>query len=185
MATNSLAHRRASAVHAPIIAALAIVLASCTNPALRTDSRVATRTKIEGVYALQEWHLGGQAVRPPLVDGRFVLANGTVIFVVHNRSDGANPVTIASYGKYTLDAQRLAYRYDEWAVFEQASSVITAYRNPPWEGMREFSVTASDGGVRLRSANGQQEFWFGADGVATYTEDGKVLRIYKRVTETP
>ena len=88
-----------------------------------------------------------------------MLANGAVIFVVHNRSDEANPVTTASYGKYTLDAQSFAYRYDEWAVFAQAAaSGITAYRKPPWDGMREFSVITSDSGVRLRSDNA--EFWW-------------------------
>jgi hypothetical protein len=48
--------------------------------------------------------------------------------------------------------------------------------------MRSFAAKLEDGVVRLRSENGQQEFLFTAEGI-TYSENGKPLRVWRRITE--
>ena len=82
----------------------ATLLCSCAlSPA--ADPSKSAKARIEGVYALQEWHLGGEVVRAPRVDGRFFLLDGVVITVLHNRVQEGNQTTVASYGSYVLDAK--------------------------------------------------------------------------------
>ena len=57
----------------------------------------ALRAGIEGVYVLTEWHRNGEVIRPPLVDGRSVLLNSRLMFIVHDRSQGTNKTTLAGY----------------------------------------------------------------------------------------
>jgi hypothetical protein len=141
----------------------------------------SAKARIEGVYSLQEWHLGGEIVRPPLVDGRFLLLDGAVITVLHNKVKEANQTTVASYGSYLLDGTTFSYRYDDTTVLVQTDAAATVSRKVPWEGMRSFALSSESNVVRLRSDNGQQEFLFTPDGLLTYSENGKVQRVWQRV----
>lgn len=162
---------------------LAVVLSSCASSSLVADSQLAgVKAKVEGVYSLEEWHLAAGVARPPHVDGRFVLLNGAVITLLHNRVQEANQTTVAAYGTYTLDVSRFAYNYADMSVYVQRASSITASHKPPWEGMRGFSVISEGSTVRFRSDTGNQEFLFTADRVS-YSENGKVQRVWKRVAE--
>ncbi len=134
----------------------------------------------EGMYALEEWHKDGQVLHPPQVDGRFVLLNGSVVYIIHSRVPGATQTTSASFGTYVLRDGKFSYRYDVPSTFTQTASGITVSRDPPWEGMRSFDVLRDRDAVRLRSPNGAQEFVFTKDGL-TYSEGGKVLRVWRRV----
>ena len=159
----------------------ATLLCSCAlSPA--ADPSKSAKARIEGVYALQEGHLGGEDVRPPRVDGRFFLLDGVVITVLHNRVQEGNQTTVASYGSYLLDATHFSYRYDDASVFVQTATAITVSRKPPWDGMRTFTLMSENNAVRLRSDNGLQDFLFPPDGL-TYSENGKVQRVWRRVVD--
>ena len=105
-----------------------------------------------------------------------------MITIVNSRLQEPNDFTVASYGTYSLDATQFSYRYDDTSVFVQTASGITVSHKTTWEGRRTFSSTLEDGVVRLRSGNGQQEFLFSGDGLA-YSESGKVVRVWSRVSE--
>jgi len=62
----------------------------------------AMKAGIEGVYVLQEWHRNGEILRPPLIDGRSVLLNGRLVFIVHDRAQESNQTTLAGYATRTL-----------------------------------------------------------------------------------
>src|SRR2546422_3037755 len=101
--------RRRFALPLAAIIVSSVVLSSCASSSMATDSQLSrVKAKLEGVYSLQEWHLAAGAAHPPQVDGRFVLVNGAVITVLHNRVQEANQTTVASYGSYTLDLNRFA-----------------------------------------------------------------------------
>ena len=141
----------------------------------------ALRPWIEGVYALQEWHMSDGVSRPPQVEGRFVFLNGAVISVIHNRTQEANQTTVAAYGSYLLDATQFSYRYEERSVFTQTPSKITVSHVAPWEVMRSCSASREGDVVHLKAVNGQQEFRFTAEGFTYSAENGKVLRVWRRV----
>jgi hypothetical protein len=155
---------------------------STTRGLKPADSAIeALQPLVEGMYALQEWHTSGGVFRPPQVEGRFVLLNGALVLVLHNRIQKANQTTVASYGSFVLAATQFSYRYEETSTFTQTPSGITVSPKAPWEGMRSFSASREGDVVRLRAGNGQQEFLFTAEGL-TYSENGKVLRVWRRVT---
>ena len=175
--------RRRFALPLAAIIASSVVLSSCASSSMATDSQLSrVKAKLEGVYSLEEWHLAAGAAHPPQVDGRFVLLNGAVITVLHNRVQEANQTTVASYGSYTLDLNRFAYRYVDTSVYVQTASAITVSRKLPWEGMRGFAVVSEGSAVRLRSDTGNQEFLFAGDRLS-YSENGRAQRVWKRVAE--
>jgi hypothetical protein len=60
----------------------------------------ALKAGIEGVYVLTEWHRNGEVLHPPLIDGRAVLLNNRLMFIVHDRAQEANKMSIAGYAIY-------------------------------------------------------------------------------------
>jgi hypothetical protein len=167
------------------LCALALFL-SYLGPASAADAELeAVRAKVEGVYSLEEWHTESGVFRPPQLEGRSVLLNGTIVVILHNRMQESPRTTIASYGIYVLDAKEFSYRYVEPSVFTQTRSDIAVSHKPPWEGMRSFTVSREGDTVRLRSKGGQQEFLSTPEGV-TYSDGqsggtfvGK--RVYRRI----
>jgi hypothetical protein len=139
----------------------------------------ALRTRIEGIYILEEWHTDTGVFRPPQVEGRFILLNGAVVVFLRNRIQEAHQTTIAAYGSYVLKANEFSYRYEEPSVFTQTSSGITVSHKLFWEGMRSFSASHEGETVRLRSATGE-EFLFSPAGLK-YSQKGKVQRVWRRI----
>jgi hypothetical protein len=157
-----------------VAGALCILCASAALAASVAELRAA----IDGVYTLEEWHSEGQVLRPPLVDGRFVLMNGTVTTVLLNDAQESNRTSNASFGKYVLDETNFSYGYDVRSSFTQTTSTITVSRTPGFAGMRQFAVSVEGNAVHLKS--GQGEFVFSPEGLR-YSENGRLLRVWRRV----
>ena len=137
------------------------------------------RSNVEGVYALVEWHLGDRILRPPDIDGRFVLRDGVAVVMIRNWSDPASKVTTARFGKYTLESAIFAYGYDDDTVVTETTSG-TKVTHRPAEAMRAFTVSSEADGVHLRRTEGQIEFFFSREGLI-YSENGKALRVWRRI----
>jgi len=138
---------------------------------------------VAGAYELEEWHENGAVLRPPLVEGRAVAVNGTIMTIFHNRSRTDKQITAVLVGNYVLDKARLAYRFQDTAIYTETAAGISVSRKPLWEGMRSFSasVTAS-GAVQFCSDAGQQGFTFTLAGF-TYWENGQTVRVWRRCRE--
>ena len=165
-----------------VVASIAFVLMFLQlQPARPADiGAEGLRAAIDGVYVLEEWHTDTGVFRPPQVDGRFILLNGTVVVFLRNRIDEAKQVTVAAYGSYVLKASEFSYRYDEPSVFTQTSSGIVVSNRPFWEGMRSFVATRDGDNVRLVSQTAE-EFLFTPRGLQ-YSQKGKVQRVWRRIT---
>jgi len=140
----------------------------------------ALKARIVGVYALEEWHSDGQVFRPPTVEGRMVLLDGTIVVVHHNRTKWPAETTLVAFGKYTLDTDRFGYGYDSTSVITETRSGSSVSHKPLWEGIRSFSISSEHGLVRLRSESGKLAFVFGRTDV-TYYEGGQVLLVWRRI----
>ncbi len=177
-----LVHRWQAQVFATLQVFSALVLASLGTLAQAEETPVeALKAGIEGVYALQEWHRNGEVFRPPLIDGRAVLLNGRIVFIVHDRTQESNKTTVAGYGTYILEPEKFSYSYEGWTVVTQTAAGTSVSETLPWEGLRTFAASIENNEVRFRATNGPQEFWFNADG-SSYS-DGKQMRVYRRVTD--
>ena len=74
---------------------------------------------ISGSYELEEWHEDGAVLRPPQVDGRVVVVNGTITSIFHNRSQTDKQITAIFVGNYVLDKTRFAYQYPDTAIYTE------------------------------------------------------------------
>jgi hypothetical protein len=135
---------------------------------------------ITGVYTLVEWYVDGVTYRPPLVGGRFIMLDGTITTILHNRSHAQKTMTGALAGTYSLDAGHFSYGYEDVSMVIESPSGASVSHEPLWKGRRSFAVSSDGDAVRLTAVDGQQEFVFNASGF-TYSEDGKPLRIWRRV----
>lgn len=158
-----------------------LVFASFLTLARAEEASVeALKAGIEGVYILEEWHRNGEVLRPPLVDGRFILINHFVVFIVHDRAQ-VNKTSIAGYGTYILEPGKYSYSYEAFSVITQTPDGTTVSEKLPWEGLRTFAGSIENNEVYFHATNGPQEMWFSAEG-SSYS-DGKQKRVYRRVTD--
>src|SRR4051812_6341148 len=88
-------------------------------------SVAALKARIEGVYSLQEWHRNGEVLRPPLIDGRLVLLNNRLIFIVHDRAQESNQMTLAGYSTYILEPGKFSYSYEALSVVTKTADGTT------------------------------------------------------------
>ncbi len=139
-----------------------------------------TKTLIEGAYTLQEWHAGEEIIRPPAVDGRLVFSNGVVVTILKNSSKSDAKVSAANYGRYSLDNSGFSYSYEDATAVTETPSEAKASHKLLFEGTRSFTLSRDGNGVRLRRTEGNIEFFFTPE-LLTYSENGKVLRVWKRV----
>lgn len=151
---------------------LTALLSACSHVAHSGDAELdAVRACIEGIYSLEEWHTSSGVFRPPQVEGRATLQNGTIIFIIHDRMKESPQTTIATYGEYRLTAKEFAYRYVSPSTFTMTENSFTVAHAFPWQGMRAFEVIREGKNVRLRAKAGPQEFLFTPAG-HTYADGG-------------
>jgi len=163
-----------------IVGILAFTSFATLSPA-EEASVEAIKAGIEGVYVLQEWQRNGEVLRPPLIDGRSVLLNGRLVFIVHDRAQESNQTTLAGYATYILEPGKFSYSYEGWSVITQTADGTSVSEKLPWEGLRTFAASIENNEIHFRATNGPQEFRFNADG-SSYS-DGKQMRVYRRVID--
>jgi hypothetical protein len=115
-----------------------------------------------------------------VADARFVLLNGHIMFISHDRAKEPNKTTVAGYGVYVLAPGQFSYRYEGFSVVTQTADGTSVSEKLPWEGLRTFAASVENNEVRFRATNGPQEYRFTADGLSY--SDGKQMRVYRRVT---
>ena len=70
------------------------------------------KAKVEATWILEEWHMKGEVVRPPKVDGRFVIHDNVFEVMLLNRA-GEEPWSYYGFGKNTLDASAFSMGFEE------------------------------------------------------------------------
>jgi hypothetical protein len=137
---------------------------------------------IEGVYVLEEFKKDGQVFRPPQIAGRWMVLNGVVMFIFHDRTQQSEQMSIVGFGHYTLSATAFAYRYDDYARYTHTSAGTSVSREPPWEGMLSFTPVLEQDGMHLRTDDSPTNFLCWPDGLLT-TLGPRTYRKYRRTSE--
>jgi hypothetical protein len=138
------------------------------------------RKLIEGAYDLEEWHLPEGVMKPPRVAGRFMVSNGAVTSIMHDRVNSALQTSLFMYGSYTLTAKEFAYRYDEPMKVTTRDADVSVSQVPDWNDLRVFAVNFEGDAVHLEAKSGQ-EFRFSPRGLH-YSDAGRLLRVWRRLT---
>ena len=160
-----------------VLSALPAVAHAQARRPPRPLSADALRARIEGVWALEEFHRDGQVFRSPQMEGRFVLRGGVAAFIVHDLAQRENPAARGGYGRYVVERGELRYGIEERTTLSQAGSSITAV---PGGGLETYAASAVGDTLRLRTANGVHEFLFTPDR-QVYSERGQIVRVWRRI----
>jgi|GEM_PF-1056949 len=170
--------RRWRSFHVAFFALLALVV---RGPRLhaQTVSSVELRAAVEGTWHLEEWHVNGQVLRPPQVDGRWSNHDGVVLFMVHQMT-GDSVYSQTGYGTYQMDASMWSYVYSRMEAMSGrigGPAQVTTSRIDS----RSFRVSRQGSKIVL-TFTGPDDDRREYDG-AFYTliQNGKVVRRWRRV----
>jgi hypothetical protein len=121
----------------------------------------------------------GEAVRPPKVDGRFIIHDNAIVVILINRA-GEGVWSYYGYGKYTLDASTFSLGFDDVAMFTESTSGTTVSRQLTWDGkMKSFVIRQENSMLHMRCDD--IDFDLIVDGnTLTLKQAGKIARTYRR-----
>lgn len=160
-----------------LIALLILPLACASFGQKRKLNEV--KSKIEATWILEEWHTKGEAVRPPKVDGRFIIHDNAIEVVLINRTGGG----IWSYyglGKYTLDTSTFSLGFDDVAMFTESTSGATVSRKLTWDGeMKSFVIRKENSKLQMRCDDIDYDLIVDGD-TLILKQGGKIARTYRR-----
>jgi len=172
------AHQRATSLLSAMIlvALLMLPLACATIGKQRSINKV--KAEFEATWILEEWHIKGQAVSPPKVEGRFIVRDNAIVLILINRA-GKSAWSHYAYGKYTLDASTFSMGLDKAETFKESTSGFTLSRKLPWEGMKPFEISRENNQLHMRCPDGGLEII--VDGNTLHIKrGGKIVRTYRR-----
>lgn len=171
-------HRRsATFLSAMILIALLVLPLSCASMGQKRKLNEA-KSKVESVWILEEWHMKGEVVRPPKVDGRFIVHDNTCVTILLNRAV-EEPWSYYTYGNYTWDASTFAMQFVETSFFKESASGITVSHKLTFDGkLKSFAISTENNKLELRADDGTELI---VDGdTLIYGSKGKITRIWRR-----
>ena len=130
---------------------------------------------------LEEFKTGGKVFRPPQISGRYMILNGAVFWIFHDRTQEFNQTSYVGFGRYTISSTEYAYRYDDLSTYTHTDAGLSISRKLPWEGMRSYVPVLEQDGMHLRNADAQQDFLC-STGELLYTSGSGDYRKYQRIT---
>jgi len=136
------------------------------------------KSKVEATWILEEWHMKGEVLRPPKVDGRFIAHDNTCVVILLNRAT-KEPWSVYTYGKYTLDASTFSMQFNETSFFKESASGITVSHKLTFDGkMKSFAISTENNKLEMRADDGTE---ITVDGdTLIYGSKGKITRIWRR-----
>ena len=139
------------------------------------------RAVVEGTWTLIEWHVDGRVLRPPEMDGRWMVHDGLVMATRHR--DGADGYeSTAGYGTYCWGPTTWTYGYERSEDRRGPSSDDVTLRVSDIP-MRTFEITREGDHLILEDA-AQTLRWDYDMPARTFTLMGRnqqIIRKYRRV----
>jgi hypothetical protein len=163
-----------------LAASIALSTTLLGQPAAQSAERPAPadlRAMLEGTWQLDEWHVGGQVLRPPQIDGRWSNRDG-VVLVVYSRHDSGE--MFAGYGTYRITADTWSYGYTRRHTSNApAGKPATVAMAEPGGEMRPFKISRAPGKVILEGAGNDRREYDGT--FFTLMNNGQIVRKWRRI----
>ena len=175
---NAMMRQRARSLFSAILlfALLILPLACASISQKRRLNEV--KSNVEATWILEEWHMKGEVVRPPKVDGRFIMHDNVCVVILLNRAD-KEPWSYYTYGNYTLDASTFAMQFDETSFFKESTSGITVSRKLTFDGkIKSFAISKENNKWQMQADDGTEVIVEGD--TLIYGSKGKITRIWRR-----
>ena len=136
------------------------------------------RAALEGTWQLEEWHVGGQVLRPPQADGRWSNHDGVVLFTLHRTGTAESNM---GWGVYEMTADTWGYRYLHMQTTSgPAGGPFTVNVTKPGAEMRWFKIQREPGKVVLLGAGDDRREYEGP--FFTFLQKGQIIRKWRRVS---
>jgi hypothetical protein len=179
MLSSVKAHKRAAShLSTMILIALLMLPLACASVGQKRNLK-KVKPEVEGTWILEEWHMKGEAVSPPKVDGRFIIHDNAIVLILINRA-GEGVWSYYGYGKYTLDASTFSMGFDEVAMFTESTSGTTVSRKLTWDGqIKSFEINMENNQLHLRCADIGYHLIVEGD-TLIFKRKGEIARIYRR-----
>ncbi len=137
------------------VAAVVATLSVTAHPArlVAQDSQppAEVRAVIEGTWELIEWHVDGRVLRPPEMDGRWMVYDGLVMATRHREGPDGFEST-AGYGPYHWGPSTWTYGYDR-SEDRRGPSPADAPLRVTEIPMRTFEITREGDHLILEDAD--------------------------------
>ena len=157
-------------------AALCLVFAA---PAAIEAQVARPGVSIEASWRLLEWRIGTETLRPPFVDGLWVVRDGRIVLQLHRAGRDSVLDRFAS-GHYTVAKATFTYAYDQGLdVTRHAGGTVSARDTIPFSGTRGFRETHTREATEYKSADGQAILLVRGD-TLVYSEQGVIVRRWLR-----
>ena len=104
------------------------------------------RAVIEGTWELTEWHVGDVVVRPPEMEGRWMVYDGVVMAIRHRSAPGDYHST-AGYGEYRWGPDTWTYGYErqeDWRGPTAETAELTVSGSIPIRMRGDMLILESD-----------------------------------------
>ena len=79
-------HQRTTSLFSALILVVLLMLPLACASTGQQRRLNEVKSKVESVWVLEEWHMKGEVVRPPKVDGRFIVHDNTCVTILLNRA---------------------------------------------------------------------------------------------------
>ena len=163
------------------IAAVAIWMVFAAGSPARSAQSAAPpelRAALEGTWQLEEWHVGGQVLRPPQADGRWSNHDGVVLFTLHRFGTAESNM---GWGVYEMTADTWGYRYHHMQTTSgPAGGPFKINVTKPGAEMRWFKIQREPGKVVLLGAADDRREYEGP--FFTFMQKGQIIRKWRRVS---
>jgi hypothetical protein len=164
------------------VAAAAILMLFAAGASARSAQGGASapsdlRAAFEGTWQLEEWHTGGQVLRPPQADGRWSNRDGVVLFTLHRTGTAESNM---GWGVYEMTADTWGYRYiHSQTTSGPAGGPFMVNVTKPGPDMRWFKIVREPGKVVLLGAGDDRREYEGP--FFTFLQKGQIIRKWRRV----
>ena len=136
---------------------------------------------VEGTWVLIEWHVNGRVLRPPEMDGRWMVHDGMVMATRHR--DGVDGYeSTAGYGRYQWGQNTWRYGYDR-SEDRQGDTAGTAVLQVREVRQRTFNIT-KEGDHLILKDNARTLRWdydLGEDTFLLIGPERRPIRRYRRL----
>ncbi|MBM18110.1 MAG: hypothetical protein CL947_03540 [Epsilonproteobacteria bacterium] len=166
---------------ATAVLGVALLLASPTAVQDRPADDI--RDVIEGTWRLVEWHVGDRVLRPPEMEGMWMVHDGWVMATRHRQGQGDFEST-AGYGSYSWDATGWTYGYER-SEDRRGRSPEDAPLRVTEIPQRRFAIT-SEGDHLILEDDAQTLRWdydIPGDTFTLMGRNRRVIRVYARITD--
>jgi hypothetical protein len=136
---------------------------------------------VEGAFAVEEFKKDGVIYSSPQIAGRYMVLDGTVSFIFHDRTQQSTQISYIGFGHYTIDATAYAYHYDDYVRYTSSSGLTSVSRQSPWDGMMSFKLVVEQDGMHLRNAQAHVDFQCSPDTLLIILGPEGNYRKYRRL----